>query len=103
MAIADASWAPQTKESPYLSTDTIQPPCAQRLRKPASRRRNEAEHEPLVQFASILILQSTQPATSRSRAGLFRMINVEPFSSTISFFLNSDRVRDIDSRLVPMS
>jgi hypothetical protein len=43
-----------------------------------------------------------QAATSCSSADLLWMIKVEPFSSTTSFFLNSDSMRVIDSRLVPM-
>jgi hypothetical protein len=44
-----------------------------------------------------------QAATSRSNAGLLWMIKVDPFSSTTSFLLNSDSMRVIDSRLVPVS
>jgi len=44
-----------------------------------------------------------EAATSRSSAGLSWMIKVEPFSSTMSFFLNSDSMRVIVSRLVPVS
>jgi len=42
-------------------------------------------------------------ATSLPSAALSRIVNVEPFSSTIFISLNSDRVRVIDSRHVPMS
>lgn len=48
-------------------------------------------------------LRRSQAATSRSSAGLLWMIKVEPFSSTMSFFLNSDSVRVIVSPLVPVS
>jgi len=50
-----------------------------------------------------LLLRNTQAATICSSADLLWMIREEPFSSTMSFFLNSASVRVMVSRLVPIS